>query len=239
MSTPPTDIQPILVAHGTRSPQGVNTVAKLADLVHRRIGVTTRVAFVDVLGPSPCEVLDQTPGHALVIPAFLAAGYHVRTDIPRHIMASGHPEVTLCDNLGPDPLLAAVLRDRLRAAGRRRGDAVVMAAAGSSDPLALADVERAGRHLAALIGDEVAVGYVTTATPRVPQVVERVRRTRGGRVFIAPYLLAPGLFHARLSGFGANGVADPLGADPRIAQLIVRRVGQALHAHRPASVRTM
>ena len=133
-----TEHQPILVAHGTRSSRGVNTVAQLADLVRHRIG-PTRVAFVDVLGPSPRELLEQTPGPALVIPAFLAAGYHVRSDIPEHIAASGHPQVTLCANLGPDPVLATVLRDRLCAAGWRPGDAVVLAAAGSSDPFALAD----------------------------------------------------------------------------------------------------
>jgi sirohydrochlorin ferrochelatase len=230
--------QLVLVAHGTRSTHGLDTIARLADLVRRRVG-STRVSFVDVLGPTPSEVLAETPQPALVIPAFLAAGYHVRTDIPEHIAASGHPDVIVCDNLGPDPLLAEVMFDRLRAAGWRRGDAVVMAAAGSSDPLALADVEQSGRYLADLIGDEVPVAYVTTATPRVPQVVETVRNTRGGRVFIASYLLASGFFHSRLSGFGANGVAAPLGADPRIAELIVNRVDRALHAAHRVDVRTM
>jgi sirohydrochlorin ferrochelatase len=239
MQIPHTDrVQPILVAHGTRSAHGLDTVARLAELIHRRIG-TTRVSFVDVLGPSPSEVLAETPQPALVIPAFLAAGYHVRTDIPQHVAASGHPDVTVCDNLGPDPQLAAVMFDRLRAAGWRPGDAVVMAAAGSSDPLALADVEQAGRHLADVIGDEVAVAYVTTATPRVPAVVEKVREARGGALFIAPYLLASGFFHSRLSGFGADGVAAPLGADPRIAELIVDRVDRALHTARRVDVRTM
>ncbi len=221
-----TEHQPILVAHGTRSSRGVNTVAQLADLVRHRIG-PTRVAFVDVLGPSPRELLEQTPGPALVIPAFLAAGYHVRSDIPEHIAASGHPQVTLCANLGPDPVLATVLRDRLCAAGWRPGDAVVLAAAGSSDPFALADVETAARHLGDLIGDDVAVGYVTTATPRVPEVVAALR-SAGRRVFIASYLLAPGLFHSRLAEYGADGVARPLGADPRIAGVIVDRVRAAM-----------
>lgn len=230
--------QLILVAHGTRSVHGLDTIAQLAELVRRRIGMT-RVSFVDVLGPSPSEALAETPQHALVIPAFLAAGYHVRTDIPEHIAVSGHAEVTVCDNLGPDPQLAAVLLDRLREAGWRPGDAVVLAAAGSSDPLALADVEQAGQYLADLIGDEVPVAYVTAASPRVPEVVEKVRNTRPGPVFIASYLLASGFFHSRLSGFGANGVAGPLGADPRIAELIVNRVDHALHVARRADVRTM
>lgn len=223
---PHTDFQPILVAHGTRSPHGVNTVARLADLVAERIG-PTRVAFVDVLGPSPTELLGQTERPALIVPAFLASGYHVRTDIPRHVEASAHRQVTVCDNLGPDPALAAVMHDRLRAAGWRSGDAVVLAAAGSSDPVALTDIGTAARQLGQLIGAEVPVGYVATGRPRVTDVVAAVRRRRRRRVFLASYLLAPGLFHTRLSRCGADGVAAPLGADSRIADVIVDRMRMA------------
>ena len=228
---PPTDrFQPVLVAHGTRSPHGVNTVARLAESVREQIG-PTRVAFVDVLGPSPSELLRGIDVPALLIPAFLASGYHVRADIPHHVEASGHPHVTVCDNLGPDPVLAEVMHDRLRDCGWRPGDSVVLAAAGSSDRWALADVETAAANLGAVIGDEVAVGYVATARPRVADVVRALRRRRRGtRVFVASYLLAPGLFHTRLGQCGADGVAAPLGADPRIAELIVARV----YAARPA-----
>lgn len=233
MRTPPTDrFQPVLVAHGTRSPHGVNTVARLAESVQEHIG-PTRVAFVDVLGPSPSELLREIDRPALLIPAFLASGYHVRADIPQHVEASGHPHVTVCDNLGPDPVLADAMSDRLRDCGWRPGDAVVLAAAGSSDRWALADIETAAGHLGAVIGDEVAVGYVATARPRVPEVVRTLRRRRrGARVFVASYLLAPGLFHTRLTQCGANGVAAPLGADPRVAELIVARV----HAARSAAL---
>lgn len=224
-STDEAHVAPILVAHGTRSVHGVDTVGALARLVSERIGLT-RVAFVDVLGPSPSEALAQTPTSAVLIPAFLAAGYHVRHDIPAHIEASGHHDVRLCDNLGPDPVLAVVMLDRLRSAGWLPGDAVVMAAAGSSDPSALAEVEVAARYLGDLIGETVPVGYIATAAPRVPEVVASVR-TRGRRVFIASYLLAPGLFHSRLSDHGADAVAAPLGADERIADLLVDRVAAA------------
>lgn len=233
---------PILVAHGTRSLAGVDTIGRIAALVGQRIG-QTRVAFVDVLGPSPSELLAETDDAALVIPVFLAAGYHVRRDIPAHVEASGHRDVTMCDNLGPNPVLAEVMRDRLRTAGWRPGDAVVMAAAGSSDPLALGEVEKAAAYLSDLIGDDVPVGYIATATPRVPEVVAEVRNWRR-RVFIASYLLAPGLFHSRLAEYGADGVGEPLGADPRIADLVVDRVraavdGSATSHARPGNVRTM
>jgi sirohydrochlorin ferrochelatase len=45
----------------------------------------------------------------------------------------------------------------------------------------------------------------------------------GGRVAVASWLLAPGLFHRDVSSSGAEVVADPLGAHPRVVDLIVRR----------------
>ncbi|MFC7447496.1 sirohydrochlorin chelatase [Rhodococcus daqingensis] len=212
----------VLVAHGTRSPRGVDMVAALADAVAGEVG-TTRVAFVDVLGPSPAEVLRDLGGPAVVVPAFLASGYHVHTDVPREVADSGHPDVTVTRALGPDPVLARVLFERLREAGWRPGDAVVLAAAGSSDPRALADVRRGAAMLAELLGDRVHIGYVATAEPRVPQVVGGLRSSGHRRVFIASYLLAHGLFHRRLADAGADGVAEPLGVHPALVRLLADR----------------
>ncbi|MEP9391493.1 sirohydrochlorin chelatase [Gordonia sp. VNQ95] len=216
---------PIMVAHGTRSPHGVNTVARLAQLTSERIGAT-RVAFVDVLGPSPSELLSDEAAPAVVLPAFLSSGYHVRQDIPDHVLASGHSDAVVAANLGPDPVLADIMVDRLREAGARPGDRVVMAAAGSSDPQALAEVERAAAYLADRVHVEVPVGYIATARPGIADVVSAVSRRRR-RVFIASYLLAPGLFHQKLHSLGASGVAAPLGADPRIADLMAARYRDA------------
>ncbi|MGW0175468.1 sirohydrochlorin chelatase [Rhodococcus sp. NPDC003322] len=212
----------VLVAHGTRSTRGVDLVAALAEEVSASVGIT-RVAFVDVLGPSPAEVLRDLGGPAVVVPAFLASGYHVHSDVPREVTESGHPAAHVTPALGPDPVLALVLRERLRETGWRRGDAVVLAAAGSSDPRALADVQRAAAMLAELTGDRVEIGYAATAQPRVPDVVRRVREASGRRVFVASYLLAHGLFHTRLGEAGADGVAEPLGVHPALVRLLVAR----------------
>ncbi|GGC66624.1 sirohydrochlorin chelatase [Hoyosella rhizosphaerae] len=214
----------VLVAHGTRNPRGVEIVAKVAEAVAEKVG-PTRVAFVDVLGPSPSEALRQVPGPAVVVPAFLASGYHVRVDVPTEVEASRHNDVLVTAALGPDPILAEILHERLREAGWRPGDAVVMAAAGSSDDRALGDVGEAADMLSTLIGAPVAVGYVATAQPRIADVVEKVRRDTGRRVFIATYLLAEGLFHTKLLAAGADGVADPIGVHPRLVDLVCARMG--------------
>ncbi|MBE7160264.1 MAG: sirohydrochlorin chelatase [Williamsia herbipolensis] len=217
-----TDPTLVLVAHGTRSAVGVGTVARLAEMVAERVG-PVRVAFVDVLGPTPSEVLSEVDGPAVLMPAFLASGYHVRVDIPEHVAQTGRSDVRVTRALGPDPAIAQVLLARLRAAGWRPGDDVVLAAAGSSDPDSLADVRVAADHLEALVGTPVEIGYAATASPTVAEAVEAARGRGAQRVVVAAYLLAPGLFHTRLSGAGADAVAEPLGADDALADLVAAR----------------
>ncbi|OLL16624.1 MULTISPECIES: sirohydrochlorin chelatase [unclassified Rhodococcus (in: high G+C Gram-positive bacteria)] len=219
----------LLVAHGTRNPRGVEMIASLADAVSRDVGAT-RVAFVDVLGPSPAEVLRDSGRPTVLVPAFLASGYHVHADVPREVADSGHPAVAVTRALGPDPVLARVLLHRLSAAGWKPGDAVVLAAAGSSDPRALGDVRRAADMLSALARVAVRVGYVATGAPRVPEVVAGLRAAGARRVFVASYLLADGLFHARLADAGADGVAAPLGVHDSIVRLVAERYRSAAPA---------
>jgi sirohydrochlorin ferrochelatase len=211
----------ILAAHGTRRAAGVSTIESLSAAVAERIG-PVQTAFVDVLGPNPAEVLAQTAEPAVVVPAFLASGYHVHTDLPARIGESGHTDVAVTPALGPDPALAAVMVDRLRESGWRRGDSVVMAAAGSSDPRARHDLRIAASLLATHVGP-VHLGFVATGAPRVADVVGRLRAAGRRRVFIASYLLATGLFHDRLAECGATAVADPLGVHPGVVDLLVSR----------------
>jgi sirohydrochlorin ferrochelatase len=220
----------ILVAHGTHSTAGVLTIGALSSAVAERIG-PLRTAFVDVLGPNPAEVLAEGKSavgpSAVVVPAFLASGYHVHTDLPSRIAESGHPDVSVMPTLGPDPRLADVMRDRLHEAGWRRGDAVVMAAAGSSDPRARRELQWAAALLAGRVG-EVRLGCIATGSPRVGDVVSRLRAAGRRRIFIASYLLAPGLFHDRLAGIGATAVTAPLGVHPGVVDLVVERFSRGM-----------
>lgn len=232
----------VAVAHGTRDPAGPVVLARLLDDVRARLpGVEVRVAYVDVIGPTLDEVLAATP-RAVVVPMFLASGYHVRVDVPE-VVARSESEAVVTAPLGPDTLVVGAVADRLRAAsglgtagglGTASGldaagglsglpEAVVLAAAGSSDQRALADVETAGQRLAAQLERPLTIGYVTTAAPTVAEAVEAHRRAGRGRVAIASYLLAPGLFQRRLDDAGADVVAGPIGAHPMIAELIMAR----------------
>ena len=214
----------VVAAHGTRDPDGVAVARGLVRALRARLpGKPVRLAFVDVLGPGVREVVADVPGPVVVVPAFLTSGYHVRTDVPREVPATGRQDVTVTPALGPDPLLVGALWHRLCEAGWRRDDAVVLAAAGSSDLRAVADVRAAAGRLSTLVGHRVLVGFVATGTPRVAQLISDLRAAGERRIAVASWLLAPGLFHHRLATAGADVVAAPLGAHPgvidRLAQL--------------------
>ncbi|KAF0846356.1 sirohydrochlorin chelatase [Nocardia caishijiensis] len=236
----------VLVAHGTRSARGVEMIAALADAVGAELGRgmdTTgpnpllRTAFVDVLGPTPSEVLRDLDGPAVLVPAFLASGYHVYQDVPREVAESGHTAVAVTPAMGPDPALARIMAMRVRAAGWRPGDAVVFAAAGSSDSRARQDVRRAAGMLAEQLAAPVRIAYVATGAPRVPEVVAALRESGSRRVFIASYLLAHGLFQQRLHDAGADGVAEPIGVHPAVVRLIAARYRTAADELVRANVR--
>jgi sirohydrochlorin ferrochelatase len=218
---------PVLVAHGTRKAHGVTMIGDLADRVGSMLGARVHTAFVDVLGPSPADVLRSLDGPAVLVPAFLAGGYHVRTDIPAHVAASAHPDVVVTDPLGPSAQLVRVMTDRMMAAGWRPTDSVVMAAAGTSDPGAQRDLRVTAALLSAAIGKRVELAYAATGEPRVADAVAELRARGARRVVVASYLLADGLFQDRLRASGADVVTEPLGTHAGVVRLIANRFRRA------------
>lgn len=217
----------ILAAHGTRRPGGVAMIGDLAANVSALVERTVQVAFVDVLGPTPSEVLSSAGRPAVVVPAFLARGYHVRTDLPAHVAASGHPNVTVTPALGPSREIAQIVAQQLVKSGWRPGDSVILAAAGTSDPRARADLRITAALVSALTRSSVDLGFAATGDPHVCEAVERARR-RGRRVVVVSYLLADGLFQEMLRASGADIVTRPLGTHPGLARLIASRFQSAV-----------
>jgi sirohydrochlorin ferrochelatase len=226
----------IMVAHGTRRPEGVAMIGDLAQQVSAMVAQPVRSAFVDVLGPSPGEVLScaaATGRAAIVVPAFLSRGYHVRVDLPAHVDASGHPDVTVTAALGPSAQVTRLVAQQLRKAGWRPGDSVILAAAGTSDPAARADLRSTAGMLSALTGSSVELAFAATGEPSVPAAVARARRRSRARVAVASYLLAEGLFQERLRSCGADIVGDPIVTHPGLARLIASRFVGARRCYRP------
>jgi sirohydrochlorin ferrochelatase len=218
----------ILVAHGTREPAGPREINRIAHATSHHIGVAVHPSYVDVIGPTVAEVLAALRGPVVVLPAFLASGYHVRHDLPAQVAAAcSDADVFLAGALGPAPELAAAMLTRLREAGWSRGDRVLFAAAGSSDDGALAEVRSAATLLGRRCGQWLNPSFVTTPRPLTRKMAGALC-TASQHVFIAPYLLAPGLFHRRLVELPVSAVAEPIGAQPAVIDLIACRYEAAL-----------
>lgn len=217
----------LLVAHGTRDPAGAAVTEAVAARVRAALGVRVEPCYVDVRHPTPGEALERLPGPCVAVPMFLAAGYHVRVDVPEQIRGTGRTDVVTAGAFGPDPLLVAAAADRLRAAGLRDGDAVVLAAAGSGDPAAQADGSVAARRLGRVLRRPVTLATIATGGPRVPDAVADLRAGGAERVAVASWLLAPGLFQRSLDGCGADAVAAPIADHPGVVDLVVRRYAAA------------
>lgn len=214
----------VLLAHGTGDAAGRATIGRLLVALRGLLpGVTVRLAYAGVARPGLADVLPSVPGPVVVVPAFLASGFHVRVDVPGQLADTGRSDVVLADPLGPDPVLVSVAMDRLAEAGGSDADAVVLAAAGSTDPVAADDLRTAARLLSDRIGRPVPVGYIAGGEPRVASVVA----AQAGRVALVTWLLAPGAFHRWLADAGAAVVAAPLGDHPDVAQVVVDRYRSA------------
>ena len=222
----------VACAHGTRNPTGRRLIAELALAARAlRPGLVTTAAFVDVQPPTVVDVvaeLARAGRSAVVVPLLLSGGYHVHVDIAAAVAdADG---AVAARPLGPDPRLVAVLHDRLVQAGADPRDpltAVVLAAAGSSDSRAVADVESTADLLQRSWAGPVTTGYGSAALPTVAEAVTASWRAGAERVVVAAYLLAPGHFHDKLADTGADAVTAPLLPDERIAAILLDRYDAA------------
>lgn len=247
---PRADVPLLAVAHGTNDPAGLETLDALLERVRfLRPGVETSLAFVSVARPRVDEelarLLAEGVTEVVVLPLLLGSGYHVRHDIPRALrqVAAGPPgraaTIYQAAALGPDPLLAAAMQDRLCAArGTVFGTQVVLAAAGSADRRANADAVAMAGLLAERLGMPVRTGYVATAEPNISALLARLAR-RGRPVAVATYLLSSGEFSRRIRDSATLAaletenprrmtVSAPLGAHDQVARLVLRRYDAAL-----------
>ncbi len=227
----------VACAHGTRSPAGRAAVASLVSAVRAASSVPVLDAFVDVHGPYVADVVASVSGDAVVVPLLLAPGYHVRVDIAEAV--APWSAAAAAPALGPSPLLTSLLMDRLRAAGARPGDTVVLGAAGSSDDASDVSVRAAARSLSVAWGAPVSVAYGASRSPSLASEVARLRSVTSGRVVVASYLLATGHFHRRILDAGADVVTAPLlgddEPDPRLVELVLERFESAREKGRTAA----
>lgn len=139
------------------------------------------------------------------------------------MLATSAP-VVITSPLGPDPKLADALLRRLTEIeiGLRTGDAIVIAAAGSTDPRALADIEQVASWVRKRRSAPVETAYVSGGVGLDATI--RSLTAAGHRVVVGTYLICPGKLADTVAkqawGAGAVGVSAPLGVCAELLDLI-------------------
>jgi sirohydrochlorin ferrochelatase len=260
---PPLVAPPLVaVAHGSRDPRAAASVGALLDLVRRRAagagypGLGVRAAYLGHAAPTLGQALGALEGEAVVLPLLLTAAYHSKSDIPKalHEARTAQPRLDIAYGrpLGPHPLLLRALDRRLaealgaqcdgvpcdgdgsdRSAVPPEDTAVVLAAAGSSDPAANAVIaDLAARWQSARGWRAVLPAYASAASPAPPDAVAAARRAGARQVLVASYLLSPGIFADQVRRYclaaGATVVSGVLGAAPEVADVLLGRYAESL-----------
>ena len=196
-------------------------------------------AFLELARPSFQQVVDRLvkAGHdeIVVVPLLLSDAYHAKVDVPKAIAAATERhsglQVRASRILGLEPAFLDVLDRRLRealsSARVRELDALVLAAAGSSDPLANQAMGRLARVWGARHKLPVTAAFASAAPPATGEAVRSFRREGRRHVAVASMFLAPGFLPDRAGELaleaGAVAVSAPLGADPVLARTILAR----------------
>ena len=230
----------IALAHGSRDPRSARTVREIVSATKAlRPDLKIEPAFLDHSRPDLDAVVDRLAarGHTeiVVVPLLLTEAYHARVDVPEVVTAAAQRHeglgIRVAHVVGTDAALLSVLDVRLREALResrvRELDALVLAAAGSSDARANASVAR----LARLWGNRhhlpTSVAFASTAPPSTGEAVRDWRRQGRRHVAVGSLFIAPGKLPDRAEELaleaGAVAVSAPLGAHEELSRVILAR----------------
>ncbi|MDG3011832.1 sirohydrochlorin chelatase [Rhodococcus sp. D2-41] len=235
----------IAVAHGSRDPRSARTMRAVAERVRAACpGLDVRLGFLDLSEPLLDTVIDDLAAagcrRAVAVPLLLGDAYHSRVDLPALLAAAEarHPGIELrqAGVLGTDPRLVHAVRDRLAEAGAAPDDpglGIALAAVGSSRPAAnataraLAPTLRLGTRWAA-----VRTCFATT-DPSVESATAALHAAGAARIAVGSWFLAPGLLTDRVRQRALEGTpdtvcAEPIGAHPLLAEVVLDRYRAAL-----------
>ena len=222
----------LAVAHGSADPRAEQVLdALVARVRSERPGLVAVLAYLGFSDPSVPTALEalarQGVREVVVVPLLLSAAYHAKVDLPGLLSqaAVDHPQLAIRQAavLGPHPLLFELIRRRLAEAGAEPGMSVVLAAVGTSDPGANAELADVAASLGATIG-------FASGSPAITDVVAGLRGRGTRQLALATYVLAPGEFSDRLQDAGADVVTEVLGAAPEVVDVVLSRYDTAAAA---------
>jgi sirohydrochlorin ferrochelatase len=230
----------VALAHGSRDRRSSQTITALVDVVRgMRPDLRIEPAFLDLCRPSFVSVVDRLVragyDEVVVVPLLLTEAYHAKVDVPEAIAEATrrHPglRIRATGVLGLEPVFLEVLDRRLRSALSDARvcelDALVLAAAGSSDQLANQAVSRLARLWGTRHRLPVVAAYASAAPPATGEAVRQFRAEGRRHIAVGSLFLAPGLLPDRAQELaleaGAVAVSEPLGADPEVARTVLAR----------------
>jgi sirohydrochlorin ferrochelatase len=230
----------VALAHGSRDPRSAATIKALVGEVRAmRPDLKIEAAFLELSKPSFTTVVDKLvrAGHEeiVVVPLLLTEAYHAKVDVPTAVAEAqarhAGLKVRATPVLGLEPRFLEVLdlrlREALRAARVRELDALVLAAAGSSDPLANQSVARLARVWGTHHRLPVTAAFASSAPPTTGEAVRAFRAEGRRHIAVASLFLAPGFLPDRAAELaleaGAVAVSEPLGAHPELARTVLAR----------------
>jgi sirohydrochlorin ferrochelatase len=230
----------IALAHGSRDPRSAQTITALVDEVKSmRPDLRVEKAFLDLSKPSFQTVVDRLVRKGVeeivVVPLLLTEAFHAKVDVPEAVaeaMARHEGlQIRTTSVLGLEARFLEVLdlrmREALKSARVRELDALVLAAAGSSDALANQAVARLARLWGTHHKLPVTAAFASSAPPATGEAVRAFRAEGRRNIAVASLFLAPGFLPDRAAELaleaGAIAVSEPLGAHPEIARTILAR----------------
>lgn len=171
----------------------------------------------------------------VVVPLALSEAFGGLQGLPEALaaIAERHPQVQVRASapLGLEACFLEVLDERLREVLRdarcRELDALVLAAAGSTDPLANQSVARLARLWGTHHKLPVTAAYAASAPPATGEAVRAFRAEGRRHIAVASLFLTPGELTDRAAELaleaGAVAVSAPLGAHPEVARVVLAR----------------
>ncbi len=218
----------VALAHGSRDPRSSATIKALVDEVRAmRPDLRIEAAFLELSKPCFGTVVDRLVragfDEIVVVPLLLTEAYHAKVDVPEAIAeATARHEglrIRATHVLGLESVFLDVLDRRLRTALRdarvRELDALVLAAAGSSDPLANQAVARLARLWGSRHKLPTVAAFASAAPPATGEAVRQFRAEGRRHIAVGSLFLAPGTLPDRAAELALEAGAVAVSAAAR------------------------
>jgi sirohydrochlorin cobaltochelatase len=247
MTTPPALL---LIAHGTRDPQGAAEMDELLGHLRARHPAPVAAGWLEAFAEPDAataakELVAEGAQHIVSVPFLLLGAGHAKTDVPLALAeirsAVGDVPVAHGRVLGLHAGLFALARRRLDAVSPRdgrAGEVLLVTGSGSSDPDANGDLSKAARFLAEGSGHRwVETAYAGVTWPTADVVLRRIAAAGAERAVVFSWSLLAGLLERRVIDSAGEVAAETglavvdagrFGPDPAVAEVVLDRYREAL-----------